>query len=101
MSDPNPQGGSITDMAVEGTHVDPKAAEPRTIPSKPNPHQAVDQSDLGAPDMVGAADNMNDISRVRLPLPSPRLTTFRAWGLFTFLEFLFAELVYGLAALPL
>ena len=69
MSDPNPQGGSLTDMAVEGTHVDPTAATPRTIPSKPNPHQMTEQSDLGAPDIAGAADNAGDISRVRFPPP--------------------------------
>lgn len=75
MSDPNPQGGSLTDMAVEGTHVDPNASKPRTIPSVPNPHQMTDQSDLGAPDIAGAADNAGDISRVR-GSPSPRRVLF-------------------------
>ena len=68
-NDPNPQGGSLSDMAVEGTKVDPSAAEPRLIPSKPRPGQATDTfddpNDLGSSDLAGAADNATDIPRVR------------------------------------
>lgn len=67
--DPNPQGGDLSDMAVEGTHVPEKAAKPRTIPSVPRPGQATDSNDpndLGTTDLAGAADNPQDISRVRI-----------------------------------
>ena len=67
--DPNPQGGSITDMAVEGTKVPDDAGTQNTIPSVPRPDQITDPSNdpnnLGATDLVGAADNAQDISRVR------------------------------------
>ena len=66
--DPHPQGGSLSDMAVDGTKVDPSAAKPRIIPSKPRPGQATDTfddpNDLGASDLAGAADNAGDIPRV-------------------------------------
>ena len=75
--DPNPQGGSLTDMAVEGTNVPDDAGTQRTIPSVPRPDQITDPNtdpnDLGASDLAGAADNAQDISRVRdqlLPLLS-------------------------------
>ena len=66
--DPNPQGGSITDMAVEGTKIPNDAGTQNTIPSVPRPDQITDPSDdpnnLGATDLAGAADNAQDISRV-------------------------------------
>ena len=65
---PNPQGGSITDMAVEGTTVPEDSATQRTIPSVPRPGQTTDPSDdsnnFGASSLAGAADNAQDISRV-------------------------------------
>lgn len=67
--DPNPQGGSITDMAVEGTRVPDDAGTQNTIPSVPRPDQITDPTDdpndLGATDLAGAADNAQDVSRVR------------------------------------
>ena len=67
--DPNPQGGSITDMAVEGTKVPDDAGTQNTIPSVPRPDQLTDPSNdfnnLGATDLAGAADNAQDVSRVR------------------------------------
>lgn len=66
--DPHPQGGSITDMAVEGTKVPDNAATPNIVPSVPRPDQITDPSNdpnnLGAADLAGAADNAQDISRV-------------------------------------
>ena len=66
--DPNPQGGSITDMAVEGTKIPNDAGTQNTIPSVPRPDQITDPSNdpnnLGATDLAGAADNAQDISRV-------------------------------------
>ena len=70
--DAHPEGGSITDMAVEGTTVPEDAAKQRTIPSVPRPGQITDPSDdpnnYGAPSLAGAADNAQDISRVRATL---------------------------------
>jgi len=70
-NDANPQGGSLTDMAVEGTTIPEDSAKPRIIPSKPRPGQITDPTDdpnnLGAADLAGAADNAQDISRVRQP----------------------------------
>ena len=67
--DPNPQGGSITDMAVEGTTVPDDAATQRTIPSVPRPGQMTDPSNdpnnYGSANLATAADNAQDISRVR------------------------------------
>ena len=67
-NDAHPQGGSLTDMAVEGTTVPEDAAKPRLIPSKARPDQIIDPSndpnDLGSSDLAGAADNAQDISRV-------------------------------------
>ncbi len=67
--DPNPEGGSITDMAVEGTKVPDDAGTQNTIPSVPRPDQisgsSNDPNDLGATDLAGVADNAQDISRVR------------------------------------
>lgn len=67
--DPNPQGGSLTDMAVEGTKVPDDAGTQNTIPSVPRPDQITDPSNdpnnLGATDLAGAADNAQDVSRVR------------------------------------
>ncbi|KAL9097652.1 MAG: hypothetical protein Q9163_006320 [Psora crenata] len=66
-NDAHPQGGSITDMAVEGTTVPADSATPRTIPSKPRPHQTIDPSNdpnnLGASDLDGVADNPSDMPR--------------------------------------
>ena len=71
--DPNPEGGSITDMAVEGTKVPDDAGTQNTIPSVPRPDQITDSSnhpnDLGATDLAGVADNAQDISRVRDTIP--------------------------------
>lgn len=68
--DPNPQGGSITDMAAQGTKVPDDAATQNTIPSVPRPDQTTDSSndsnDLGTTDLAGVADNAQDVSRVRL-----------------------------------
>ncbi|KAI9804261.1 MAG: hypothetical protein M1833_007068 [Piccolia ochrophora] len=64
-SDPH-QGGSITDMATDGTSVPGDAGVQRTIPSKPRPDQAdLDNTvgGLGADNLAGAADNATDISR--------------------------------------
>ena len=74
--DPHPQGGNLSDMAVDGTTVPADSAKPRTIPSVPRPDQISDSNNYGATDLAGAADNANDISRVSLshwnPLNSPR-----------------------------
>ena len=68
--DPNPQSGSITDMAAQGTKVPDDAATQNTIPSVPRPDQTTDSSndsnDLGTTDLAGVADNAHDVSRVRL-----------------------------------
>ena len=68
MSDPNPQGGSLSDMAVQGTTVPSDSAKPRTIPSVPRPGQITDPTDdsnnLGSSDLAGAADNAQDMPRV-------------------------------------
>ena len=75
-SDPNQQGGSLSDMAVDGTKVPGDAAKPRMIPSVPRPGQAADDTSdptAGATDLAGAADNAQDISRVRnFPLRFPQ-----------------------------
>ena len=63
--DPHPQGGSLADMAVEGTNVPDDAGTQRSIPSVPRPDQITDPNDLGASDLAGAADNAQDMSRVR------------------------------------
>ena len=66
--DPNPQGGSLSDMAAQGTKVPDDAGTQNTIPSVPRPDQITDSSDdsndLGTTDLAGAADNAQDISRV-------------------------------------
>ena len=68
--DPNPQGGSLSDMAVEGTKVPDDAATQRTIPSVARPDQINDSSsdanNYGSSTLAGAADNAQDISRVCL-----------------------------------
>lgn len=75
--DPNPQGGSITEMAAEGTKVPDDAGTQNTIPSVPRPDQITDPSndpnDLGTTDLAGAADNAQDVSRVRHRLFSPNI----------------------------
>ena len=66
MSDPK-QGGSLSDMAVDGTTIPGDAGVQNLIPSKPRPDQLADVSDpnyLGASDLATAADNPGDISRV-------------------------------------
>ena len=65
-------------MAVEGTNVPDDAGTQRTIPSVPRPDQITDPNDLGASDLAAAADNAQDVSRVReqlLPLRSSSLST--------------------------
>ncbi|KAL8870539.1 MAG: hypothetical protein Q9198_007605 [Flavoplaca austrocitrina] len=66
-SDPNPQGGSLSDMAVSGTTVPSDSATPRTIPSKPRPDQTTtsssDPNDLGSTELAGVADNVNDMPK--------------------------------------
>ena len=75
------QGGDLSEMAATGTSVSGDAATPRYIPSKAKPGQGIDSendpSDLGTGDLAGAADNMNDIPRVRLsPICLPLPNTF-------------------------
>ncbi len=71
--DPNLNGGSLSDMAVEGTSIPEDAGTQRTIPSVPRPDQITDPdndpNNLGATDLAGAADNAQDISRVEIPTP--------------------------------
>lgn len=79
--DPNPQGGSITDMAVEGTKIPNDAGTQNTIPSVPRPDQVTDPSNdpnnLGATDLAGAADNAQDISRVcDKPFPAFQMPSY-------------------------
>ena len=66
--DPHPHGGSLADMAVQGTKVPDDAATQNTIPSVPRPDQITgssnDPNDLGATDLAGVADNAQDVSRV-------------------------------------
>ena len=56
-------------MAVEGTTVPDDAATQRTIPSVPRPGQMTDPSNdpnnYGSANLAMAADNAQDISRVR------------------------------------
>lgn len=70
-----PQGGDLSDMAATGTTVSGDAAKPNYIPSKAKPGQGIstedDPNDLGAPDLAGVADNMNEIPRVRPPPSGP------------------------------
>ncbi|KAL2042858.1 hypothetical protein N7G274_004618 [Stereocaulon virgatum] len=65
--DAHPEGGSITDMAVEGTTVPADSATQRTIPSVPRPGQVTEPSDdpnnYGSANLASAADNAQDISR--------------------------------------
>lgn len=86
-SDPNPQGGSLSDMAVSGTTVPSDSATPRTIPSKPRPDQTTtsssDPNDLGSTELAGVADNVNDMPKVRPhhptnspPFPLPLSSNF-------------------------
>lgn len=77
--DPNPQGGSLSDMAVEGTTVPADSATQRTIPSVPRPDQVTafpdDPNDLGATDLAAEADNPGDMPKVYMSFsfrpPSP------------------------------
>lgn len=67
-SDPNPQGGDLSEMAVEGTTVPEDSATQRIISSVPRPDQIADSSNdptSGSSTLTGAADNAGDISRVR------------------------------------
>ena len=61
-------------MAAEGTKVPDDAGTPNTIASVPRPDQIADPSNdannLGATDLAGAADNAQDVSRVRGIFPS-------------------------------
>lgn len=79
-SDPNPQGGSLSDMAVSGTTVPSSSAEPYIIPSVPRPDQTTDSSsdpnDLGTTDLAGAADNASDMPKSTLDTaPSSSIIT--------------------------
>ena len=69
--DKHPQGGNISDMAVDGTTVSADSAKQRTIPSVPRPGQITDPSNdpnnYGAADLASAADNAGDIPRVCIP----------------------------------
>ena len=62
-------GGSLTDMAVDGTSIPGDAGAQRIIPSVPDPTQQAEQDigsaqgGLGAPDLASAADNAVDIPR--------------------------------------
>ncbi|KAL9607049.1 MAG: hypothetical protein Q9167_008003 [Letrouitia subvulpina] len=58
--DPHPEGGSITDMAVDGTTVPPDAATQRTIPSVPRPGQTTTSTDN--PGLLDA-DNASDMPK--------------------------------------
>ena len=73
--DPNPQGGSLSDMAVEGTKIPDDAGTQRTIPSVARPDQITDftndANDYGSSTLAGAADNAQDNSRVRFILQTP------------------------------
>ncbi|KAL8727809.1 MAG: hypothetical protein Q9166_005801 [cf. Caloplaca sp. 2 TL-2023] len=78
--DPNPQGGSLSDMAVEGTTVPSDSATPRTIPSKPRPDQKTqssdDPNDLGSTNLSGVADNIGDMPKsVRDQAPTSSIIT--------------------------
>ena len=64
-SDPK-QGGDLFDMAKEGTTIPGDAGKMNLIPSVPRPDQIASDSDTGAIDPAGAADNATDISRVGL-----------------------------------
>ncbi|KAL9017845.1 MAG: hypothetical protein Q9185_004860 [Variospora sp. 1 TL-2023] len=66
--DPNPQGGSLSDMAVQGTTVPSDSATQRTIPSVPRPDQTTtstsDPNDLaGATSLAETADNASDMPK--------------------------------------
>ena len=67
-NDPNPQGGSLADMAVEGTTVPDENPTQRTIKSVPRPGEVTDTledpNDFGATNLGGVASNAGDISRV-------------------------------------
>ena len=59
------QGGSITDMAIDGTSIPSDAGTQRTIPSVPRPGQATEDAGagLGMPSGATAADNATDMPR--------------------------------------
>jgi hypothetical protein len=62
-------GGDLFDMAEDGTTVPEDAAKPRIIPSKPRPDQISSEPDpnsFGGSNLADAADNAQDIPRVRL-----------------------------------
>ena len=73
--DPHPQGGNLSDMAVDGTSVPADSAKPRIIPSVPRPGQITepsnDPNNYGAADLAGAADNPSDIPRVGICCSGP------------------------------
>lgn len=67
-NDPNPSGGDLSDMAVEGTTVPSDASKLNTIPSVPRPEQmaenpAYHKGFINAADEAGAADNATDMPR--------------------------------------
>jgi len=64
-SDPH-TGGSLSDMAVDGTSMPNDAGKMNLIPSVPRPDQLADESDpnnFGASDLDSAATNPSDIPR--------------------------------------
>ncbi|KAI9699007.1 MAG: hypothetical protein M1836_003196 [Candelina mexicana] len=66
-TDPH-QGGSLSDMAVEGTSIPNDAGKQRIIPSVPRPDQIassedVPQGNLGGATIASAADNATDMPR--------------------------------------
>ena len=67
--DPHPQGGSLSDMAVDGTKIPDDAGTQRTIPSVAREGQITDPTNdpnnYGSSTLAGAADNAQDVSRVR------------------------------------
>ncbi|KAK8196633.1 hypothetical protein M8818_006798 [Zalaria obscura] len=62
------QGGSLSDMAVDGTSMPNDAGVQNTIPSVPRPDQTAenpgfDAGSLGSANTAGAADNATDMPR--------------------------------------
>ena len=62
MSDPHPSGGSLADMAPDGTKIPEDAGTQRLIPAVPNPDQA-SQSQSSGSNLAAAATNPTDIPR--------------------------------------
>ena len=62
-SDDAHRGGSLEELAVQGTKIPNDAGIQNTIPSVPRPDQITEDSGIGAADIQGAADNATDIPR--------------------------------------